>query len=100
MPGFIAHIVYGQKILKHNNISSFIYLIGNLYPDIRYLGVIDRESTHINLDNDAWNKVSTLISSEEVDLDLFKKGFYSIIFFTRGGLTNFHSLTKIACWEW
>src|SRR5258708_6497439 len=78
MPGTIAHIIYAQKFIAANQIQDHenAYLIGNLIPDIRYFGVLPREFTHIELNDQAqaWDKVTHLVLGEQ-NIELFRKGF-------------------------
>lgn len=50
MASQITHIVYGEKVreklLIRKQIRQDKYFIGNVFPDIRYLGTISREETH------------------------------------------------------
>ena len=49
----ISHIVLAQKIYKNHfsNLNSTDFFIGTLFPDIRYLGCINRNETHyLNVD--------------------------------------------------
>lgn len=43
----LSHIIFARKFLKKINIKNLNdFYIGVCFPDIRYLGVIDREKTH------------------------------------------------------
>lgn len=50
MASQITHILYGKKVLdlflRDKVVDEKSFFIGTLFPDIRYLGVIDREKTH------------------------------------------------------
>ncbi|MEJ2347699.1 MAG: hypothetical protein P8Y17_00665 [Patescibacteria group bacterium] len=49
MASQVSHIVYGKKIFdecKNKNLSWPKFLVGTIFPDIRYLAKIDRDSTH------------------------------------------------------
>lgn len=78
MAGPISHTVYAEKalrtFLKERDGKQFI--IGNLFPDIRYLKVIDRQMTH-------FTHVS--LSDIHQEPDCFKAGmlFHSMIDETR-----------------
>ncbi|MBI3954452.1 hypothetical protein HY333_00230 [Candidatus Collierbacteria bacterium] len=52
MASQITHVPYGKKVLdlylRDQIKDERKYFIGTLFPDIRYLGVIDRASTHVN----------------------------------------------------
>lgn len=52
MASQIAHVVYGKKIFTrlNNGLNWEDYLIGTLFPDIRYLAKIDRKITHQTFD--------------------------------------------------
>lgn len=47
----IAHVIYAEKalktILKGRKVNRKKYFLGNLFPDIRYLGEISRDETHV-----------------------------------------------------
>ncbi len=51
MASQITHIVYGKvvldKFLKDKGVDEDKFYIGTVFPDIRYLGAIEREKTHI-----------------------------------------------------
>lgn len=48
MASQITHIVYGKKIFDRNQLSNWDdFVIGTVFPDIRYLAQIDRDLTHI-----------------------------------------------------
>lgn len=62
----IAHIFCALSLLSSNaididNITDFI--VGTSFPDIRYLGVIEREATHAH--NVTWNDVTNAPTSFE-----------------------------------
>lgn len=43
----LSHIIFAQKFLKKINVKDLRdFYIGVCFPDVRYLGVIDREKTH------------------------------------------------------
>ncbi|HPR92239.1 MAG TPA: hypothetical protein PLR64_03240, partial [Candidatus Dojkabacteria bacterium] len=46
----ITHIVLSEKVLKKffPRTEKKKFLIGTSLPDIRYLGVVDRNATHFN----------------------------------------------------
>src|SRR5437879_5644374 len=48
MPSTLAHIVYGLDFLelRRPELERGAFLRGVIFPDIRYLGVIDRSKTH------------------------------------------------------
>jgi hypothetical protein len=47
VPSPIAHLVYGQQLLRQRSeISAPAFLRGTIFPDIRYLAQIDRRRTH------------------------------------------------------
>lgn len=47
MASQIAHVVYGKKIFERlNGLSWPEFLIGTLFPDIRYVAKIDRDKLH------------------------------------------------------
>ncbi len=52
MASQITHIPYGKKVLDQflsdQNIDEAKFFVGTLFPDIRYLGTINREKTHVN----------------------------------------------------
>jgi hypothetical protein len=62
----ITHIYFAQKYLLFNDRieEPQEFYVGTSFPDIRYLGIIERETTHF--------KVSSF--SSEVDKDDFKSG--------------------------
>jgi hypothetical protein len=49
----ITHIVLTKKIFHNvlHNYDKKDFIIGTSFPDIRYLGTIDREKTHFNVNN-------------------------------------------------
>lgn len=49
----ITHIVLTEKVFNNlfNNFNKKDFIIGTSFPDIRYLGTIGREKTHINVNN-------------------------------------------------
>jgi len=81
MPTAISHVVYCQHFLKKNGLadSDQAYVIGNLMPDIRYLGVLSREITHIDLtdETEAWKRVNQLIPNptNNLAIKLSQQGF-------------------------
>ena len=52
MASQITHIPYGEKVLslflKDKQVDERKFYIGTVFPDIRYLKVIDRDKTHID----------------------------------------------------
>jgi hypothetical protein len=52
MASQITHIPYGKKVLdlflSDQPVDEKKFFIGTLFPDIRYLGVIDREKSHFS----------------------------------------------------
>lgn len=52
MASQITHIPYGNKVkekfLSHLQINERDFYIGNVFPDIRYLGYVDRDKTHFH----------------------------------------------------
>lgn len=52
MPFEATHAVLAQKFLQsHSQFEKRDFLVGTLFPDIRYLGSIDREKTHQSVKN-------------------------------------------------
>ncbi len=52
MPAEITHIIFADHFLKkHPEFERKNFIIGTLFPDIRYLGVVKREHTHPNVKN-------------------------------------------------
>jgi hypothetical protein len=47
----ITHIVYAQIFVKHRTFNIEDFIRGTSFPDIRYLGVIERENTHAKISN-------------------------------------------------
>lgn len=49
MAGEIGHAVYAARLLTYlgDRVSDPAYWLGNLFPDIRHLGVISRHHTHL-----------------------------------------------------
>ncbi len=48
MASQITHIVYGKKIFdRHQNLNWHDFVLGTVFPDIRYLAKLDRDSTHV-----------------------------------------------------
>jgi hypothetical protein len=74
MAGSISHTVYAEKALKTvlKGKLEKQFIIGNLFPDIRYLKVIDRESTHFT---------NVTLKDIQQESDSFKAGmlFHSLI---------------------
>ena len=68
MASQIAHVVYGRKIFsRHPGLDWPEFLIGTLFPDIRYIAKIDRSTLH---------EVNT--SEEKLPKDdSFKAGIYA-----------------------
>lgn len=69
MASQISHVVYGRKIFsryKDNNLSWPEFLVGTVFPDIRYIAKIDRKITH---DFDVSEEIAPNSSS-------FKVGMY------------------------
>ncbi len=48
MPGPVTHIILADKVFDRyfQGKNRRLFYLGTLFPDIRYLGVIDREQTH------------------------------------------------------
>ena len=66
MAGPIAHIICAFSLLQSGAlqvIDEKAFIIGTVFPDIRYLNVIDREKTH--KDNVQWEDVISASSSFE-----------------------------------
>lgn len=68
----VSHVIYGQAVLdrfleKGKNVELRDYFIGTLFPDIRFLGTISREKTHVT--PPSLHDLPTITSS-------FRKGFY------------------------
>jgi hypothetical protein len=58
MAGLVAHIFCALAILQSGALkieNEKAFIIGSCYPDIRYLGVIDRATTHYN--NVRWEDI-------------------------------------------
>lgn len=73
MASQITHVVYGQHILdqfldRGKNINLRDYFIGTLFPDIRFLGTISREKTHV---------VPPPLKALSSEKTSFYKGFYA-----------------------
>ena len=52
MASQITHVIYGQRVLDRfldsgKNVNLRDYFIGTLFPDIRFLGTVSREKTHV-----------------------------------------------------
>ena len=49
----ITHIALTEKIFNNifHNYDKKEFIIGTSFPDIRYLGTIDREKTHLSVNN-------------------------------------------------
>ena len=51
MASQITHIPYGKKVLdlflSDKKVEESKFFVGTVFPDIRYLGVIDRDKTHV-----------------------------------------------------
>lgn len=49
MPGPVTHIVLADKLFDRyfSGKDRRAFYVGTLFPDIRYLGVIGREQTHL-----------------------------------------------------
>lgn len=49
MAGEIGHVVYAARLLTFlgNKVEHPAYWVGTLFPDIRHLGVVSRQQTHI-----------------------------------------------------
>lgn len=71
MASQITHIVYGKKIFDRMADSNWHdFVIGTVFPDIRYLAKLDRNSTHI-------------FHTKEINIpkkNSFKAGFYTHCF--------------------
>lgn len=72
MASQITHVIYGQVMLdrfleKGKRVNLRDYFIGTLFPDIRFLGTISREKTHVT--PPSLHDLPTITSS-------FRKGFY------------------------
>lgn len=69
MASQISHIAYGQKFLdrylKNQEIDRKKFFVGTLFPDIRYLASLSRETNHVD------NVDQTAIMHEKND---FQKG--------------------------
>jgi len=66
MAGPIAHIICALSLLQSGALQvtdEKAFIIGTVFPDIRYLNVIDREKTH--KDNVQWEDVHSASSSFE-----------------------------------
>lgn len=86
----ITHIVLSEKVLKNffPRTEKKKFFIGTSLPDIRYLGVVDRNATHFNKvkfplikDMDSFNKgliFHSIIDSVREEL-LLSKDLYSIM---------------------
>ncbi|HWZ65843.1 MAG TPA: hypothetical protein VNX65_03525 [Patescibacteria group bacterium] len=78
MAGPVSHIVYAEKALQDflPEKDKRQFAIGNIFPDIRYLGVIDRELTHFK---------DVTLKDIHKEADSFRAGmlFHSIIDETR-----------------
>jgi hypothetical protein len=48
MPGPITHIAYAQHLLKTRRpeLDAAVFIRGTIFPDIRFLNVIERDQTH------------------------------------------------------
>jgi hypothetical protein len=47
MPGIITHLAFAEKYLKKNPIKDFDkFVLGSVFPDVRYFAKIDRKITH------------------------------------------------------
>ena len=65
----ISHLVYARKYLdKFPKVDEAAFIAGSVYPDIRYLGAIDRSQTH------SPHKFSAMMIKNE--LDGWKAGTY------------------------
>ena len=53
MPAPITHIAFSLKLLENRlpRMNKRLFLQGTLFPDIRYLGMLEREDTHLPLEN-------------------------------------------------
>ena len=53
MPAPITHIAFSLKLLENRlpRMNRRLFLQGTLFPDIRYLGLLEREDTHLPLEN-------------------------------------------------
>jgi hypothetical protein len=52
MPAEVTHIIFADHFLKkYPKFERADFLVGTLFPDIRYLGVIAREETHPEVTN-------------------------------------------------
>jgi len=91
MASQITHIPYGEKVLslflKDKQVDERKFYIGTVFPDIRYLKVIDRDKTHINNPSieglkeitnsfDIGTYTHTLIDQER-ERTITKLGFYN-----------------------
>lgn len=79
MPTPITHVVLTNKVFKtyFKDKNEKEFFIGTLFPDIRFLGVIDREKTHF----------SDIKLDDLKDEDAFNAGL------------KFHSLVDCICWK-
>lgn len=93
MASQITHILYGEKVLnlflKDKHVDERKFYIGTVFPDIRYLKVIDRNKTHIdNPSIEGLKEISnsfelgfythTLIDQER-ELTIKRLGFYDVL---------------------
>lgn len=48
MAGPISHVIFAEKLQasRYARVDDNAFMLGNLFPDIRYLNVVDRMSTH------------------------------------------------------
>jgi hypothetical protein len=90
MASQISHVVYGRKIFsryKDKNLSWLEFLVGTVFPDIRYIAKIDRKITHDfnvseeKIPNGSSFKIGMYVHSyvdEKRENILKKKGIYNL----------------------
>ena len=93
MASQITHISYGRKVidlfLKDKQVDERKFYIGTVFPDIRYLKVIDRDKTHIDNPTTKGLKENTnsfelgcythALIDQERELTIKRSGFYEVL---------------------
>ncbi len=90
MAAQITHIVYGRKVFeRQKGLLWNEFVIGTLFPDIRYLAKIDRNSTHVfhtseeeipKNDSFSAGKYVHCLIDEKREAFLRESGMYDLIF--------------------
>ncbi len=94
----ITHIVLADKVFNthFSDKDKAKFFIGTSFPDIRYLGVIEREKTHINVENiDETKKEDSFMAGLKLHVYIDKireeyitdKGMYELVPKTKESVT-------------